>query len=174
MTFQIGEHSNTLKLASRLFLSNRYSVTPDYADTLKKYYNTGVTTVKFNDPRETSRTINNWVAENTNHLIPSIIKEGQIKANAKLMLTSAIYFKEAWMTPFNRDKNNIKCFYTKDNKCQTTSMMTDTGNYKYGYISQLDAKAIQLPYKVRNVLRTKAYLLCIYHWVYAYLIPLSY
>lgn len=104
--------------------------------------------MKFEDAKEASRTINGWVSKQTGHLISSIVKENLINPDVKLMLMSAVYFKGMWSNPFTGNRNNVRCFYTEDNQCVKSRMMTETSHYEFGYISKLDAQAVKLPYKV--------------------------
>lgn len=56
------------------------------------------------------------------------------------------------MNPFPKDRTIVKCFYPIGDECKKTNMMTDSGWYKYAYINQLDAQAIELPYQVSAII----------------------
>lgn len=55
------------------------------------------------DPDGSRSTINDWVSEQTDDLIPELLPEGFITELTVLVLTDALYFEARWMTPFEPD-----------------------------------------------------------------------
>lgn len=93
----------TLRMADRIW--PRTDVTPgqDWIDLLATYH--GVTTEALDlagDPSGSRETINGWVGDQTEGLIPELLPEGFIDSETVLVLTDAIYFEAAWATPFGK------------------------------------------------------------------------
>lgn len=59
-----------------------------------------------------------------------------------------LYFKGDWLVEFNENKTKYQCFYSKSNVCVEVSMMNLQSDVNYGYISDISAQAIEIPYKV--------------------------
>lgn len=71
-----------------------------------------------------------------------------VQPDTQMILTNAIYFKGNWLQEFQRSATKFKCFHQNSNSCMLSYMMTQLGNYKYGYEPSLDAQVIQLLYEV--------------------------
>jgi serpin B len=72
-----------------------------YLDTLARYYGVGVQQADFqNRAEEARKAINTKVATQTNELIRELLPSGSVTAETVLVLTSALYFKAPWATPF--------------------------------------------------------------------------
>lgn len=70
-------------------------VNPDYIDHLSKTFLTDIAQL---DPDLPEVAVNDWINSTTKGLIPHIVDS--ISNDVVLMLTNAIYFKEAWSAPF--------------------------------------------------------------------------
>lgn len=53
---------------------------------------------------------------------------------------------------FNESNTKTQCFFTKPNNCTNVSMMNVQDKIKYGYISDINAQAIELLYKASNTI----------------------
>lgn len=146
---------NELKLASRIFLSDKSNAKYEYKNALKKYYKSGIGKVNFKKSKEASNYINDWISKQTSGLITSVVGDDQIDSNTKMILTSGIYFKGVWMNPFTSEKTSVRCFYQTSDKCVKSMAMAESGYFNLGYIDRIDAQAIQLPYLVRPVTRNE-------------------
>jgi serpin B len=83
----------------------RVDVEPDQAwiDLLASRHGADVVPLDYVADREGSRrTINGWVAERTERLIPELLPDGFIKSNTVLVLTDALYFAADWARPFGK------------------------------------------------------------------------
>ncbi|CAN6223951.1 unnamed protein product [Urochloa humidicola] len=100
-------------------------------------------------PEEARKQINGWVAEKTSNLIDSILPEGSVKRETRLVIATAIYFKGIWETPFSK-------YLTKEHKFH----LLDGGGavdaqFMRSHSSQFVAtykgfKVLKMPYAVHN------------------------
>lgn len=100
-----GTHEDvTVTLADQIW--PRLGLTPDqsWLDLLAAEHGTTVQPLDFDDDPAGSRDIiNQWVAEQTQELIPELVPEGFITpGQTQLILTDAIYFKARWETVFGK------------------------------------------------------------------------
>ncbi len=78
-------------------------VQPDQAwiDLLASEHGTDVRSVDLaGDPEGSRSTINDWVGQQTEDLIPQLLPEGFINGQTVLVLTDALYFEAPWAVPF--------------------------------------------------------------------------
>lgn len=93
----------TVTLADRIW--PRVGLEPDqeWIDLLVSHHGADVVPLDLADDPDGSRdTINRWVADRTERLIPELIPQGFIKPNTLLVLTDAIYFAADWERPFGK------------------------------------------------------------------------
>lgn len=95
-----------LHLANALWAQQGFGVLPSFLDTLAVNYGAGVRLVDFAAPEPARLTINQWVSDQTSGKIPSLLEEGSLDTNVKVVLTNAVYFKADWLTPFSGNSAN--------------------------------------------------------------------
>nr|XP_018909869.1 PREDICTED: serpin B5-like [Bemisia tabaci] len=67
---------------------------------------------------------------------------------SKMIVFNGLYFKGSFVTPFQTTKNQTDgVFYTSEKEKLPAEMMNALGNFQYGELTDLDAKAIELPYE---------------------------
>lgn len=90
-----------LKEASDVWLSQATRPHPSYLDTLALYYGGGVHLADFQGrPEDVRKAINSKIELQTNELIPELLPADSVTDETVLVLTSALYFKAPWATPF--------------------------------------------------------------------------
>lgn len=105
------QNATSLWNANALWSNKNFPISKEYNDLLKLDYQATVRSLDFNNPRSVD-IINAWVKTNTNNLIPSIIDK--TNPDDALILTNAIYFKEVWMKPFQKNATREQIFYGKN------------------------------------------------------------
>jgi serpin B len=98
-----GRHDAVvLTEASDLWITQTAPPQASYLDTLARYYGVGVQRTDFqNRPEKAREAINSKVSMQTNRLIPELLRAGSVTDETVLVLTSALYFKAPWATPFH-------------------------------------------------------------------------
>jgi serpin B len=98
-----AEDELTATIADRIW--PRLDVTPDreWVDVLAAHHGVSVEPLDFEHAPEDSReTINRWVSERTDELIPELLPEGFVEPRTVLILTDALYFEARWQTVFGK------------------------------------------------------------------------
>jgi serine protease inhibitor len=130
-----------IAIANSLWTKLGFSIEQSFLDTNQRYYNATIQELDFSQP-ESSKTINNWVAENTQNKIPEIVD--QINPEQALFLINAIYFKGQWQSKFNPDATKEQDFYLVDGQVKKHPLMFKFGEYKY--YENPEFQLVSLPY----------------------------
>jgi len=85
--------------------------------------------------------VNNYVAEKTHNLIPSVISSS-FSEDTRAVVLDTLYFKGTWRHKFDKDFTEKKIFHGENGDTETDFMRT---SYKFGV--NTDNKIIQLPYE---------------------------
>ena len=117
-----------LSIANSLWAKQGFTFKPDFIERNRQFYGAKVTELDFASS-DASRTINNWVKENTRGKIEQIID--QIKPNDALFLINAIYFKGSWTDKFKKSQTADLPFYLSDGSQKQHPMMSQSGEYQY-------------------------------------------
>ena len=93
----------------------------------QQYFNAGLYKAPFNDT--TCKEINNWVKENTDGMIDSILDE--ISPDAVLYLINALSFDANWQKPYKEYSVNEESTFTKEDgtKQKATLMYSEESTY---------------------------------------------
>ncbi len=113
--------------------SKNFVVKPEFLKTNAKYYNTDVFTVPFDN--STLNNINNWVYENTDGLIDSIIDE--IKDDMIIYLINTVLFDAEWQDIYMDIDISEGEFNAADGSIQNVEMMSSK---EYRYIEDENAR----------------------------------
>jgi serpin B len=139
-----------LNIANSTWGQENYEFLPAFLNVLAENYDAGMRLLDYeNDPEGCRQIINDWVSEETNGKIKNLIPEGGITTLTRLVLTNAIYFKAAWLYPFEEEGTVNDTFYLADGSEIIVPMMqlTTTLNYKDGK----NYRAVQLLYDTNNM-----------------------
>lgn len=74
----------------------------------------------------------------------------QFGDDTALVLVNAIYFKGKWQQPFNPNYTELKPFYVDQFTTKQVSTMYKRAIFNYGYLDNLYAEFIEIPYQVSN------------------------
>jgi serpin B len=134
-----------LNVANALWGQEDYAFLASFLDLLDRAYGAGLRRVDFvQAPEEARRTINDWVAEQTEDRITDLIPDGVIDTLTRLVLTNAIYFNAAWAEPFDEGMTQEGPFYLLDGGQVAVPMMRQTTSL--GYASDSGYQVVELPY----------------------------
>ncbi|XP_060515822.1 serine protease inhibitor 77Ba [Cylas formicarius] len=134
-----------LQLSNAIFTNQHFPVKEQFTRTSKQFYNVGINPVDFKNTKEAADAINKHVAKSTGNRITELINEGDIR-NAQLFLTSTMFFKGEWKSPFNKSATHIDTFYDEKKNKIKVDMMYQLGVYPYSRFDDLKAEVLQLPY----------------------------
>ncbi len=139
---QTSDPKVTLSIANSLWGNDGITFESDFLQRNEKFFNAEVSILDFLDP-STLITINQWVNDNTNSKIPTILDS--IERNAVLYLINAIYFKGTWQTEFKPENTRDGTFNLADGSQKQVPMMFRSGG-KYSHYHSDTVQAISLPY----------------------------
>ncbi|XP_048416530.1 leukocyte elastase inhibitor-like isoform X2 [Stegostoma tigrinum] len=141
-----------LKLANCLFGEETYTFLNKFQNSVSEFYDSQLATVSFQSQPEAARkVINSWVDDKTEGKIQNILPEGVITPLTKFVLVNAVYFKGKWNSKFSKNDTYIKSFWLNKRETKPVTMMSQEGEFYFGYIEELQTKVLELPY-VQNEL----------------------
>ena len=130
-----------LSIANSLWAKQGVTFKPDFLERNRQFYGAKVTELDFANA-EATRTINNWVKENTRGKIDQVVD--QLKPDDVLFLINAIYFKGNWTKKFDQNQTAERPFYLSNGTQKQHPMMSQSG--KYRYYENETFQAVSLPY----------------------------
>jgi serpin B len=134
-----------LHIVNAIWGQKDYQFLPEFLDVLAENYGAGLRLLDFVREPEPSRiTINDWVSDQTEGKIKDLIPQGVIDALTRLVLTNAIYFNAAWLTPFDKELTSNGTFHLLEGGDVTVPMMRQS--HSLGYATGDGYQAVELPY----------------------------
>lgn len=113
------DSSTTVNLANSLWYTTDFAVKPSYLNVNQTYFDAEIRSIDFKQAWAKD-TINAWVDAKTNHLIPEIVESTQDQV---MYLINAVYFKGAWVMPFDPKKTTPSSFTKQKGGTSQVNMM---------------------------------------------------
>lgn len=131
-----------LALANAIVANKSFPLLDSYKSIVTEYYDAEVSNMDFSKNKETTKMINKWCSDNTNGLIPEIIKN--VDPNVLAYLMNATYFKSQWAEKFPKGSTVKVPFTSVDGSQVSVEMMR---NEKHFYYQDNDVlRGVNLPY----------------------------
>lgn len=117
----------TVTIADRIWPKLDLTPEQEWIDLLASQHGATTEALDFaGDPEGSRDTINSWISDQTQGLIPELLPEGFIKpGNTVLVLTDAIYFKARWARVFGKYSNVEEPFMRLDGTTVDTEYMRE-------------------------------------------------
>ena len=131
----------TLTLANALWVNAGPPLNDDYLRRTQQFYDATIRALDFSLPQSAGE-INQWVSDATNGKIPAIVD--QLPADLVMMIVSAIYFKAAWLRPFQPALTQDAPFTLANGTPVTVPMMQQNG--LFAHLNNEQFEAVTLPY----------------------------
>jgi serpin B len=128
-----------------------YSVKRSFNEVATKSFASEAQSIDFSQSAQSASTINGWVEENTNNKIKDLISADSLGADTRMVLVNAIYFKGFWTYQFDPKATFKAPFYLNEQDTVEVDFMKIKKHFKYGSLQDLDATAIELPYKDSDI-----------------------
>lgn len=141
------DQKSTLEIANGIWTQKSAHIKPEFLSSAQGDYQAAVASADFNDPATVSN-INQWVSDKTHGKIPSMVT-APLEHGLKLMVLDAIYFKGAWVAPFDKKLTGDMPFNLADGTAVSQPRMSQTG--RFGYFENTNFQAVLLPYTGRQV-----------------------
>ncbi len=143
-----SENENyNISTANALWPNVGFELLDDYTDVIKEFYGGDATEVDYSNAAQAAAIINQWIENQTNNLIKDLIKETDINAMTRLILTNAIYFKGTWQVQFDEENTTERSFLTSNGETVNvdTMKLVDTED-EFNYTETDDLQILELPY----------------------------
>uniref|UniRef100_A0A674GVL7 Serpin family B member 11 n=1 Tax=Taeniopygia guttata TaxID=59729 RepID=A0A674GVL7_TAEGU len=141
-----------LALANNLFIQQGFELQQQFLMCSKELYGAMLQTVDFHGAVEAARRkINAWVESETQGKIKELFAPGVIDGHALLVLVNVIYFKASWERKFEEEKTVQRDFKLNQNRKKPVQMMYQKGKFKLGYIEEVGAQILELPYAQKSL-----------------------
>jgi len=129
MNLYSEEEMCTLKLANSVWSHNDREFTTYFINNMKAYYNAEATSLDFTNHQSVD-IINDWVSDNTNGTIDSIVSDG-VLAQSKSVLINALYFLGDWEKPFTENQCHDGEFTNADGSVSNITFMNESTDIYY-------------------------------------------
>lgn len=132
-----------VSIANSVWHDQNFAVKQTFLQLNQLYFDAQVQALDFTDPNAKDD-INNWVSNNTNGKIPTIID--QIDPNNVMFLVNAVYFQANWSKAFDPRNTNNWPFYLQDGSTINTPLMYSK-NMRYAYYEDNEVQVADIPYE---------------------------
>lgn len=137
-------------VANALWVDKTFPLQEDYVAAVKKDFSAEVNAVDFLTGAEAARQqVNAWVETQTHEKIKDLLPAGSVDKATAMVLTNAIYFKGAWMTPFTPSATSDQPFHVDGTHDVTVPLMQGPSGTFLKYLETDDFQAVSLPYRMR-------------------------
>jgi serpin B len=134
-----------LNVANALWAQRGFPIHRTYLDTLALHYGGALYLQDFAaDPEGSRRTINGWVEERTEKLIPELLQAGAIRADTRLVLTNTVYFNASWKAKFTKEGTRERPFTKRDGSRVDAPLMH--AELRIPHARGANWEAVALPY----------------------------
>ncbi|KAJ3639295.1 hypothetical protein Zmor_002660 [Zophobas morio] len=135
-----------LDIYNSIFTRKDQTLKTEYRDVVRTNYDVNVQPIDFDNQDVASATINKYIAQATKNRITNFINPDDL-AYASVFIVSALYFKGAWMQPFNPNQTRPDTFYDeKQNKLGEVDMMYQMNPFAYARLEWIRGYSVELPY----------------------------
>ncbi|XP_017878948.1 antichymotrypsin-2-like isoform X4 [Ceratina calcarata] len=138
---------NKLLIANKVFTTDKFPPKPTYTQLTQTYFRSATQMLDFAKNVEAAQIINAWVEQNTNNLIKDLIQAGDLSSDTAMVLVNAIYFKGKWQHKFDAQFTEDRPFHITKDTTKNVPTMFRRGDYRYGVLSDMNAKFVEIPYK---------------------------
>lgn len=138
--------SVTLEIANTIISNKKRNVKLESAfqKDMQNYYDAEVSSLDFSKKSDALKSVNGWCNKKTHGMIPEILKENELKADALLLLMNAIYFKATWTDKFDSKDTQNKTFTTENGQQKSLPMMHRKAKARYNETEVF--QMLNLPY----------------------------
>ena len=133
-------YTSKLKIADALWVNQGLTLQDQFQKKAEDNFEAKAEILDFSDKENTCNTINAWCNENTEGLIPEIMKPDMLNENSELCLTNSLYFESGW----SQDPWDVSDEKEKFGDNEETKYMTSIGDnyYENDALDELDIEGL--------------------------------
>ncbi|XP_067630684.1 antichymotrypsin-2-like isoform X4 [Eurosta solidaginis] len=140
-------NSTILKIANKIYIMQGYTILKEFNEIASNKFFSTADSIDFSQNSVAANTINKWVESKTNNLIKDIISPDALSPDTRAVLVNAIHFKGEWKYQFPKAATRDDDFYLNEVDSVKVPMMNVKQTFGYGVMPELDATALEMPYK---------------------------
>ena len=134
-----------LSIANSIWIDDGDALNAEYEAVVGKYSQQ----VDFQN-LESPKVVNQWVKNETNGLVDSIVSEGE-QLPGVLIAINSLYLKASWQKQFHESNTNIDSFYSSplrssEDKVAKAHFMHQVGEMRYSHDVMAGYQIVQLPF----------------------------
>lgn len=146
-----GAGSAEFTIAHRIFVPKKYRVLGEFLGTALNDFGSHVQHLNFEKQFDSSEIINKFIEEKTKRVINNVIRPFELSARDRIIVVNVIYFKGTWMNTFNKNLTKKDVFLADATKAVSVDFMTQTNEFNFVDIVELDATALEMKYENSNL-----------------------
>lgn len=135
----------SMRIRNDFWVQKDYPLLPAYTEMLRKRFTAGAHELDFGDVEAARATINRHIAEATNDRIRELLEPGTITPLSRVVLTNALWFKDAWTTQFSQHATVAQPFTRQDGSQVDVQMMHHTEHFEFA--SNDEWSAVVMPFE---------------------------
>jgi len=143
-----NEKTYKLNMANAIWLDQGTFLLTDFRYAIEEQFKSKLGKLNFTMTSNATATINDWISKQTEGKVPNLLKPNDINELTRLVLTNAVYFQGAWISPFDPKATHEASFYPTPESDTTVEMMHQTLFASY-YENDL-MQAVALPFAGTN------------------------
>ena len=134
-----------LKVANRLFGDKSYAFDPVFLNRTNTAFGAALEPLDFSGaPDASRRSINDWIATQTDQHIKDLIPPTGIKGDTRLVVANAIYFLGLWEHPFKPEETKPAAFHITAANANDVPTMHELEHLSFAHTDGV--KVLQIPY----------------------------
>ncbi|KAH8372384.1 hypothetical protein KR093_011266, partial [Drosophila rubida] len=141
------ENSSIVHIANKIYIMSGFELKDEFSSLISKQFLSAVEPVNFAENVQAAGQINSWVEQRTNNLIKNLVPPSALDKDSRLVLINAIHFKGNWVHQFPEHNTRNERFHLNDADSIEVPMMNLKKRFRYANLVDLDATALELPYK---------------------------
>lgn len=120
---------NHFDIANGIWVNREYSLLEKYQSTVRESYGAEVESLDFADANGVADTVNHWVNQKTQSMIPEILNPELITEEAAAVLTNAIYFQSPWLSDWKPSEVDKRFTNLDGSTCEPAFLDSSCSDY---------------------------------------------
>ena len=129
--FGVDNYQQTIETANAIWADRCFPLFSEYTELCRKYFDAEAATLDFANVDSTLAVMNGWCNKKTHGMIPKMLNEDDIDADAIAILANALYFKADWDIPFEKNATQKADFTDAASVVSQVDMMYQQEDFKY-------------------------------------------
>jgi serine protease inhibitor len=134
-----------VRIANALWVQRGFAVRQTFLDALRGDFGAHAEELDFRNPDAARKAVNDWASQQTDGVIPEVLRPPQPDPSTALMLANAIYLKADWARPFTHEATRPAPFTLADGTQVQVPTMNGIDLRSYARVDGV--QAVQLGYK---------------------------